>query len=209
MIFETIVVGPLGSNCFIVGCEERREGVVIDPGAEAGRILNRIGAHGLTIRLVINTHGHFDHIGGNREVLEATGAKLLIHRDDVPFLGRAADVGAMYGLTTENSPLPDETLEDGMDITIGSCALKVFHTPGHTPGGCCLYLEREGIVITGDTLFAESVGRTDFPGSSHAALMASIRSKLMTLPDETQVLPGHGPASTIGHERRYNPYLND
>lgn len=208
MIFEIVVVGPLGVNCFILGCEETREGVVVDPGADAGRILARVRALGLTIRTVINTHGHFDHVGGNKEVLEATGARLMIHRDDVHFLSRAADVAANYGLTTENSPPPDELLEDGMTVTFGKHTLKVLHTPGHTPGGCCLLLEGEGKVITGDTLFAESVGRTDFPGSSHEALITSIRTKLLTLPDGTQVFPGHGEASSIGREKRYNPYLN-
>lgn len=209
MIFDIVVVGPLGVNCFILGCEETREGIVVDPGAEADRILDRVRALGLTVRSVINTHGHFDHVGGNRRVLEATGARLMAHRDDLHFLGRASDVAAMYGLSTENSPPPDELLEDGAVIAFGSCALKVLHTPGHTPGGCCLYLEKEAKVITGDTLFAESVGRTDFPGSSHEQLMESIRTKLLTLPDETQVFPGHGPSTTIGRERLYNPYLNE
>lgn len=208
MIFDIVVVGPLGVNCFILGCEETKEGVVVDPGADAGRILDRVRALGLTIRTVINTHGHFDHVGGNKEVLEATGARLMIHRDDVHFLSRAADVAANYGLTTENSPPPDELLEEGVTVTFGKHTLKVLHTPGHTPGGCCLLLEGEGKVITGDTLFAESVGRTDFPGSSHEALITSIRTKLLPLPDETQVFPGHGEASSIGREKRYNPYLN-
>lgn len=209
MIFDTIVVGPLGVNCFILGCEETREGVIVDPGAEADRILARVGSIGLTIRFVVNTHGHFDHVGGNRAVVAATGAKLMIHRDDVQFLGRAADVAAMYGLVAENSPPSDLVLEDGGEISFGTCRLKVLHTPGHTPGGCCLYLEQEKKVITGDTLFADSVGRTDFPGSSHELLMESIRTKLLALPDETQAFPGHGPSTTIGQERFYNPYLND
>ncbi len=209
MIFETVVVGPLGVNCFILGCEQSREGVIVDPGAESGRILERVGELGLKVGMVINTHGHFDHVGGNRKVLEATGAKLLVHRDDVHFLDRAADVAAMYGLDTENSPAPDSLLEDGMTLPVGTLSLRVLHTPGHTPGGCCLLLEGEGKVLTGDTLFEESVGRTDFPGSSHEALITSIREKLLTLPDETEVYPGHGPATSIGRERRYNPYLTD
>ncbi|BBA69651.1 MBL fold metallo-hydrolase [Geobacter sulfurreducens] len=209
MIFETVVVGPLGVNCFILGCEQSREGVIVDPGAESGRILERVGELGLKVGMVINTHGHFDHVGGNRKVLEATGAKLLVHRDDVHFLDRAADVAAMYGLDTENSPAPDSLLEDGMTLSAGTLTLRVLHTPGHTPGGCCLLLEGEGMVLTGDTLFEESVGRTDFPGSSHEALITSIREKLLTLPDETEVYPGHGPATSIGRERRYNPYLTD
>ncbi|HLO26562.1 MAG TPA: MBL fold metallo-hydrolase [Geobacteraceae bacterium] len=207
MIFEIVVVGPLGVNCFIIGDKTAGEGIVVDPGGDAGNVLAAVKAHGLTISYVINTHGHFDHVGGNRQVLAATGAQLLIHRDDAPFLSRAADVATMYGLATENSPPADRFLEDGMVIRFGECGLKVLHTPGHTPGGCCLYLEGEGKVITGDTLFAEGVGRTDFPGSSHEALMEGIRTKLMTLPDATVAYPGHGPSTTIGHEKRYNPYL--
>ncbi len=207
MIFETMVVGPLGVNCFILGCGETHEGVVIDPGADAEKILAAVNRLGLKITSVINTHGHFDHVGGNRRVLSETGARLLIHQADVHLLTRAVDVAAMYGLTTENSPKPDGALEEGAIIPFGSHRLQVLHTPGHTPGGCCLYLEEEGKVITGDTLFQEGVGRTDFPGSSHDALMEGIRTKLLTLPDATVVYPGHGPSTTIGHERKHNPYL--
>jgi len=208
MIFETVVVGPLEVNCFILGCEDTGEGVVIDPGADGERILAAVNRLGLKISHVINTHGHFDHVGGNRAVLAATGAQYLIHGGDVHFLARAADVAAMYNLVTENSPRPDRLLEDGMTVTFGTHSLKVLHTPGHTPGGCCLYLAKEGIVITGDTLFADGVGRTDFPGSSHQALIESIRDQLLTLPDETRAYPGHGPATTIGHERLHNPYIS-
>jgi hydroxyacylglutathione hydrolase len=207
MIFEIVVVGPLEVNCFILGCETTREGVIVDPGSEPEKILAAAGKLGLTIRQVINTHGHFDHVGGNRRVLASTGATLLIHDGDVPFLSRAADVATKYGLTTENSPPPGQLLEDGLLLTFGEYRMQVLHTPGHTPGGCCLYLESEGKVITGDTLFAEGVGRTDFPGSSHEALIEGIRSKLLTLPDKTVAYPGHGPATTIGHEKRYNPYI--
>ena len=208
MFFETVVVGPLGVNCFVLGCEETKEGIVVDPGADADRVLAVVKRLGLTIGQVINTHGHFDHVGGNRRLIEATGAKLLIHEADAYFLSRAVDVAAAYGLATENSPAPDGFLQDGMVITFGTHQLKVLHTPGHTPGGCCLYLESEGKVITGDTLFADGVGRTDFPGSSHQALIDSIRDQLMTLPDETRAYPGHGPSTTIGHERLHNPYIS-
>jgi hydroxyacylglutathione hydrolase len=207
MILETIAVGPLQENCFILGDSETNEGVVIDPGAEPERILAVVARHGLKIKYLLNTHGHFDHIGGNREVLDATGAELLIHGGDVPFLSRAADVATMYGLNTENSPPPSRLLEDGMELVCGGLVMKVLHTPGHTPGGCCFYLEREGMVITGDTLFRDGVGRTDFPGSSHEALIAGIRSKLLTLPETTKAYPGHGPATTIGYEKRHNSYL--
>ena len=207
MIFEIAVVGPLAVNCFILGDAAAGEGVIIDPGDDAEKVLATVKRLGLSIRYVINTHGHFDHVGGNRQVRAATGAQLLIHRDDAAFLSRAADVAAMYGLTTGNSPPPDQFLEEGMAIRFGRYEMQVLHTPGHTPGGCCLYLEEQGKVLTGDTLFAEGVGRTDFPGSSHEALMHGIRTKLMTLPDSTVAYPGHGPSTTIGHEKRYNPYL--
>ncbi len=207
MIFETIVVGHLAVNCFILGCETTREAVIVDPGADAQRVLDAVKKLDLKVRYVINTHGHFDHVGGNSKVVAATGAPLLVHEADIPFLSRASDVAVMYGLQAENSPAPAEFLKEGMTISFGTCSIKVLHTPGHTPGGCCLYLESEGKVITGDTLFADSVGRTDFPGSSHEALITGIREKLLVLPDETAVYPGHGPATTIGHERRHNEYL--
>lgn len=207
MIFETVVVGALGVNCFIIGCSETGEGIVVDPGADAEQVLAAVSRLGLTIRYVINTHGHFDHVGGNKRLLTATGASLLVHREDVPYLARAADVATMYGLSADNSPTPTVYLEDGMEVKFGRHELKVLHTPGHTPGGCSLYLESEGMVITGDTLFADSVGRTDLPGGSHQTLVTSIREKLLTLPDATAVYPGHGPASTIGWERQHNPYL--
>ena len=207
MIFEIVVVGQLAVNCFILSDSSTGEGVIVDPGGDAEKILAEVKKLGLSVRYVINTHGHFDHVGGNRRVLAATGAQLLIHEEDAPFLSRAADVATMYGLATENSPPPDRFLQDGMVIGFGSYAMKVLHTPGHTPGGCCLYLEEQGKVITGDTLFAEGVGRTDFPGSSHDALLHGIRTKLMVLPDSTAAYPGHGPSTTIGHEKRYNPYI--
>lgn len=207
MLFETVVVGALGVNCFILGCEETREGIIIDPGADADRVLAMVQKLGLTIKYVINTHGHFDHMGGNRMIVEKTGARLLIHEADVYFLTRAADSAAAYGLSADNSPKPDDLLTDGMILNFGKHSLKVLHTPGHTPGGCCLYLEGEGKIITGDTLFADSVGRTDFPGSSHADLIDGIRNKLLVLPEETVAFPGHGPSTTIGHEKKHNPYL--
>jgi glyoxylase-like metal-dependent hydrolase (beta-lactamase superfamily II) len=205
MILETVIVGPLEVNCYILGCEKTGEAVVIDPGADADRIIPVFSRHGLKIIHVLNTHGHFDHVGGNRTILEATGADLLIHEADIPLLSRASESAAVYGLRTENSPLPDRYLVDGMIFPVGTYEIKVLHTPGHTPGGCCLHVD--GIVITGDTLFADSVGRTDFPGGSTETLMKSIHDKLLKLPDETVVYPGHGPSTSIGREKRHNPYL--
>jgi hydroxyacylglutathione hydrolase len=205
MIFDTIVVGPLQVNCYIIGCEETMEGAVIDPGGDADRIIRAFSAHGLNIVHVLNTHGHFDHIGANRAILEATGADFLIHEADVPLLNKGDATAAVYGLRSENSPLPDRFLSDGATIPVGNLKVKVIHTPGHTPGGCCFLLN--GILISGDTLFADSVGRTDFPGGSSKTLLKSIREKLLVLDDEIVVYPGHGPATTIGRERVHNPYL--
>jgi glyoxylase-like metal-dependent hydrolase (beta-lactamase superfamily II) len=207
MIFETIVVGELGVNCYIMADSETKEGIVIDPGADPENILSAIRKSGVKVLYILNTHGHFDHIGGNRRVAEATGAKLMIHKEDEPFLSRASMSATMYGLKAEDSPPPASYLAEGELIRFGRHAARVIHIPGHSSGGCCFYLEDEGILISGDSLFAESIGRTDLPGGSQALLVLSIRSKLLVLPDETRVFPGHGPASTIGHEKKFNPYL--
>jgi len=207
MIFETIVVGELGVNCYLLADSETKEGIVIDPGAEPGKILSAIKANGVKVLHILNTHGHFDHIGGNRKVAEATGGKLLINREDEPFLSRAAVSATMYGLKAEDSPLPSSYLAEGDIVRFGRHAAKVIHIPGHSPGGSCFYLEGEGVLISGDSLFAESIGRTDLPGGSQAKLVLSIREKLLVLPDETRVFPGHGPSTTIGHEKKFNPYL--
>jgi glyoxylase-like metal-dependent hydrolase (beta-lactamase superfamily II) len=207
MIFESLEVGPLSVNCYIVACEQSREGIVVDPGGNVEQIASLVQQRGLKIRTIINTHGHFDHLGGNRQALEVFSARLLIHQADAPMLSRSAEVARKYGLQGENSPDADDWLVDGMDVFFGTCHLKVLHTPGHTQGGCCLYFEKERIVITGDTLFADSIGRTDLPGGSHEQLLESIRTKLFTLPDDVVAYPGHGPQTTIGHEKRCNPYF--
>jgi len=207
MIMEVIVVDPLGVNCIVLGDEETKTGVVVDPGGDAADILAAVARHGLDIKYILNTHGHFDHIGANGAVQEKTGAELLIHEEDFPMLTRAKKSAAMYGCTVEESPQPTGYLSDGMKIEFGGHTIDVLHTPGHTPGGCSLYLAAEGIVITGDTLFADSVGRTDLPGGSTRTLITSIRQKLLTLPEETVVWPGHGPSTTIRREKHGNPFL--
>jgi glyoxylase-like metal-dependent hydrolase (beta-lactamase superfamily II) len=207
MIFESTAVGPLEVNCYIVGCEQSREGIVVDPGGNVEKIAVIVAQHGLKIHTIINTHGHFDHLGGNRQALATFGARLLIHQADAPMLSKSAEVARMYGMPGDNSPEADAYLVDGMEIMFGTCRLKVLSTPGHTQGGCCLYFEDEHKVITGDTLFADSIGRTDLPGGSHEQLLDSIRTKLFTLPDDVIAYPGHGPETTIGHEKRCNPYF--
>lgn len=208
MIFNTFVVGALGVNCIILGCSTTGESVVIDPGSDAETLIAFVAEKSLNVTAIINTHGHFDHVGGNSRLKGALNAPLLIHASDAQMLGRVSQVATMYGLSGEDSPQPDRFLEDNQVIRFGEYALKVIHTPGHTPGGCCFYIENEGKLISGDTLFADGVGRTDLPGGSHVQLVESIRTRLFTLPDHVEVYPGHGPTTTIGHEKRHNPYLD-
>ena len=209
MLMEVVVVGPLGVNCLILGDQQSREGVVVDPGADADVILAAVARLGLKVKYILNTHGHFDHVGCNKQIQEQSAAEFLIHEQDLVLLSQAAKSARQYGLQVEDSPLPDRYLTDGLRLEFGGHGIEVLHTPGHTRGGCSLLLREERVVITGDTLFADSVGRTDLPGGSHEQLIASIKNKLMPLEDETLVWPGHGPSSTIGRERRSNPYLNE
>ena len=205
MIIKTLAVGPIMANCFILGCEEMLEAAVIDPGDEADRILQALAESNLTTKLIINTHGHFDHVGANKRLNEVTGAPILIHPLDAPLLNQLANSAAAWGMTAENSPPPDRELQDGDEVTFGKVLFKVIHTPGDTPGGISLYTDSE--VFVGDTLFAGSIGRTDFPGGSFETLQASIQQKLFALSDDLKVYPGHNQTTTIGVEKRTNPFV--
>lgn len=206
MILQTIPVGITQTNCYIVGCEETQEGVVIDPGGHPQRILKAIEQSGLDIRYVLNTHCHFDHMGANADVVAATGAPLALHPAELPLL-RARGGASFFGVQVKESPLPDVQLDDGQVLEVGELRLQVLHTPGHSPGGVTFYLEEEKAAFDGDVLFAMGVGRTDLHGGDWDTLMRSIQEVLFTLPDETVLYPGHGPKTTVGREKQSNPWL--
>jgi hydroxyacylglutathione hydrolase len=204
VIIEQLALGPIQANCFILACEETKEAVVIDPGDEADKILMALAKKALKVKNIINTHGHFDHVGANRRLKEVTGAKLMIHREDVPLLSQSAASAKAWGMHSDDSPTPDRVLEEGDIIKFGNLSLKVIHTPGHTRGGISLY--GHGAVFVGDTLFSGSVGRTDFPGGDYDTLIKSIQQKIFGLPDDTKIYPGHMGPTTVGTEKRNNPF---
>ncbi|MDP2645808.1 MAG: MBL fold metallo-hydrolase [Desulfobacterales bacterium] len=204
MIIKDLVVGPIMANCFILGCERTGEAAVIDPGDDADRILFTLAEAGLKVKYIINTHGHFDHVAANKKMKDATRADLLIHALDAHMLATLSDSASVWGLSAENSPPPDQTLDDGAVIVVGDISLQVIHTPGHTPGG--VSLATDTCVFAGDTLFAGSIGRTDFQGGDYDTLISSIQNRLFPLGDDVRVLSGHGPETTIGRERRTNPF---
>ena len=206
MIVETLPVGPLETNCYLVGCEQTRLGAVMDPGGDAAVILSAVERHGLTLKVILLTHAHFDHIGGLAELAEATHAQVALHPGDLPLL-RAQGGAAMFGIFVRPSPEPDWALSDGQVIKVGTLRLNVLHTPGHTPGHVTFYEPTAKAAFDGDVLFMQGIGRTDFPGSSYKQLIDSIRNKLFALPDDTTLYPGHGPATTVGDEKRSNPFL--
>ena len=204
MIVKTLAVSPIMANCHIVGCASSKEAAVIDPGDDADRILHTLAESQLTVTLILNTHGHFDHVGANRRLKEATGAPLMVHEFDAPMLESLSQSASAWGLLAENSPAPDQFIEDGDSLSVGELSLSVIHTPGHTRGGVSFH--SNGAVFVGDTLFAGSIGRTDFPGGDYETLIASIQKKLFTLGDDVVVYTGHGPETVIGHEKRTNPF---
>lgn len=205
MIIQKLAVGPIQANCFILGCDASKEAAVIDPGDDADRILMALAKAELKVKYLINTHGHFDHVGANKRMKEATGAQIACHPDDEPMLVELSRSAAMFGLSAENSPPADILLKDGDEIAFGQIALKVIHTPGHSPGGICLYTQ--GHLFAGDTLFMGSIGRTDLPGGDYDTLISSIKTRLLDLPEDTIVYTGHGPETSIGNEKRMNPFV--
>ena len=198
-------VGLIGTNCYLVINEEQKTGVVIDPGGDAEQILEKIRQKGIAIEAIFLTHGHSDHIMAVDEVREATGAKVYISEADAGMLTKASSNLSIYMGAGREFKATDEFLVDGETITAAGLKFQVVATPGHTKGGVCLVCG--DTVFCGDTIFSESIGRTDSPGGSYSQILHSIKTKIMVLPDEMKLLPGHGPATTIGWERRRNPFL--
>ena len=214
MIHEILTVGMLQCNCSILGDETSREAIVVDPGDDIPRIMALLQRHRLTVKQILITHAHIDHIAGAARLKQLTGAPILYNPRDLPLVKMMDMQAGWLGMPTPEVRPPDDTLDDGSIIAIGALSNgqpalsgNILHTPGHTQGSVCLYVPKESLLLAGDTLFAGSVGRTDLPGGDGPTLIRSIREKLLTLPDATTVIPGHGPKTTIGEERESNPYL--
>jgi glyoxylase-like metal-dependent hydrolase (beta-lactamase superfamily II) len=202
---RSFLVGPLENNTYLVWDHATKEAVIVDPGLGSEVVKEAIISEGLKPIAILNTHGHFDHASNNGFFASAFGCPVFIHEADVHLLEGMAEHAAMFGFTAQQSPRPSGYLSEGEKINVGRGFLTVYHTPGHSPGGVCL--GADGFVLTGDTLFAQSIGRTDLPGGSYEQLLDSIRRKLFSLPDETEALPGHGPSTSIGYEKRHNPFV--
>ena len=203
---ETIVNGPFQENCHIVWEEESKAAIVVDPGDEAERLIRAARFLALDVKAVYNTHGHIDHAGAAAPVCEAFGVPFAMHPADEFLLEGLPDQARMFGLPPMRAPRLDRPLADGDAIELGSARGEVIHTPGHTPGGVCFRFGE--VLLVGDTLFAGSVGRTDLPGGSTRQLLAAIRDRLLVLPESCRVLSGHGPATSIGVEKKHNPFLD-
>jgi hydroxyacylglutathione hydrolase len=207
MIHEILPVGPLQCNCSIVGDEQTREAMVIDPGDDVDEVFAIVQRHGLTVKQIVITHAHIDHIGGAAKLKRITGAPVLLNANDQALL-KMLDVQATWlGMRPPEKTTIDTSLTTGDKLQAGSLVADVLHTPGHTEGSVCLYFAAENKLIAGDTLFAGSIGRTDLPGGSYKKIMESLHGPVLALPDETIVVPGHGPLTTIGDERETNPFL--
>ncbi|MCI0495020.1 MBL fold metallo-hydrolase [candidate division KSB1 bacterium] len=205
MIFETVVVGPLGVNCYIIGCEKSNEAAVIDPGDEIHKILNEINKNRFVLKSILLTHAHVDHLGCLLKLKEATSAAVVMHSADLPLLERSKVQAMMFGLPNPGNPRADRYVEDGELINIGELQLTAIHTPGHSPGS--LTYKIDDCLFVGDLIFAGSIGRTDLPGGSFETLINSVQTKIFTLDEETKIYPGHGPMTTVGEERRFNPFF--
>jgi len=207
MIQQALMVGLLEVNCYILGDEETKEAVVIDPGGDEDEILEALNFHGLQLKTIIDTHGHFDHVDANQPLKDATGAAIAIHEADAAMLAKPSAEAMFFTGNRLRLSAADILLKEGDVLSFGKYRLKVLHTPGHTPGGISLVMEGNTLVYVGDLLFQGSIGRTDFPGGSFEDLINAVKTKIFPLGDNYTVYPGHGPATTVGQERKYNPFF--
>jgi hydroxyacylglutathione hydrolase len=207
MIHKILPVGPLQCNCSVIGDETTHEAMVIDPGDDVEDVLGIIREHGLKVKQIVITHAHIDHVGGAMKLRKATGAPILLNQNDYELLKMLDVQAAWVGMRSPGAVQIEQSIGGGDKISAGSVSAEVMHTPGHTEGSVCLYFPAQQKLIAGDTLFAGSIGRTDLPGGSFKKIISSLQDKVMALPDETVVIPGHGPATTIGEERETNPFL--
>ncbi|MBI4848594.1 MAG: MBL fold metallo-hydrolase [Nitrospirae bacterium] len=206
MVIKKLVIGPLQENCYIVADEMSDQSIVIDPGDEPDRVIELIKDSGLHVSSVILTHAHFDHIGAAGDIKKATGAKILVHEGDMELYKGVRDQASFWGYDVEDLPEPDGFLNEGDEVRVGDMLFQVLHTPGHSPGGICLY--GEGVVFSGDTIFQGSVGRTDFYGGDMMQLKESFK-RIISLPDDTVILSGHGPETTVGREKEENFFVGE
>jgi hydroxyacylglutathione hydrolase len=207
MILDSFPVGPLRCNCTILGDEVTHEAMVVDPGENIPEILSRLQKHGLTLRQIVVTHAHIDHVGGAALLKKLTGAPVFLNKRDLGLLSAMEMQAGWLGIPTPEVTPPDASADDGLAVGLAALPGEVIHTPGHTPGSICLLFPEQHLLLAGDTLFAGSIGRTDLPGGDGRQILRSLRDRLLVLPDTTRVVPGHGPETTIGEERQSNPFL--
>jgi hydroxyacylglutathione hydrolase len=205
MFLKTIVAGPLGVNCYILGCDRTKAGAVIDPGDDAPMILNAIRQNNLDIKYILLTHGHVDHLAHLMKLKDEINAEFLMHQEDAFLLTGLFAQAMMFGLPNPGKPKPDRFIEDGDEIILGDLKINVLHTPGHSPGSVTYFVDNK--LFVGDLIFAGSIGRTDLPRGDYQTLINSVENKIFTLPDETMIYPGHGPETTVGQEKATNPFF--